>query len=71
VHGVTHTLRNSVTDKPKFGVRLKPSGQSHQSDVRRYVFVRKLLDYVRSECSHSGVVEKSRFPEYDGLLIDK
>ena len=28
VHGVTHMLRNSVTDKPnQFGVRLKPSGQ--------------------------------------------
>jgi len=37
----------------------------------RYVFVRRLLYYVRSECSHSVVVEESNFPDYDALLIGK
>jgi hypothetical protein len=37
----------------------------------RYAFVRRLLDYVRSEFSHSVVVEESVFPEYDALLIGK
>ena len=55
----------------KFRVRLQPSGHWVISDVGHHVVVRRLLDYVRSECSHSGVVEELSFPEYDALLIGK
>jgi len=34
-----------------------------------YVFDRRLLDFLRSECSYSGVIEESSLPEYDSLLI--